>query len=319
METNPRGVAIPKITVVTLLVVSVLLAALSVFSPLSAFGLLFTAAAAASVAFVCGSVNSLLPLLTGIAAYGLALSVFGHSVGALTACAFVPCALVMNETGRRRLARTKTVLAVSAAFGAGVIVYIILALIINRGGLSAAAFTAAYDDFISGIVENFASAGFTEEIIDTLIEYLLVLSPSLFVCLLLTVAYLTTVFYVMLYRIFRPSPGVEWRVEMSVFSAVVFLASYAIIAVLSTAKINSVSLTAENIIIILTPGFALIGIRRIITGLKTGIGRFRAVLTGIIILFLIFYNIALFAVIISLIGVADTLAGGIKKRRMRSK
>ncbi|MDD4772665.1 MAG: hypothetical protein PHZ09_03580 [Eubacteriales bacterium] len=319
METNHRGAAIPKITVVTLLVVSVLLAALSAFSPLSAFGLIFTAVAAASAAFVCGSVGSLLPLLTGIAAYGLALFFFGNPVRALTACAFVVCALVMNEARRRRLPRTKTVLAISAAYGTGGIIYILLALTVNWGGLSAAAFTAVYDAFISGIVESFASVGFSEDIIDTLIEYLLVLSPSLSICLLFIVGYLTTVFYMTLHRVFRSEPAAAWRIEMSMVSAVVFFVSYAIIAVLSTSKINAVSLAAENIIIILTPGLAIIGIRRTIAGLKTGVGRFRPVLTGIIVLFLIFYNISLFVIIISLLGAADTLANGIRKYRMKPK
>lgn len=313
--------SIPVITIVTLLAVSALLAALSSFSPLSAFGVLFTAAAAAFTAFVCGSVGSLYPLAVGAAAYVFALLFFGQPVQAVTACAFLPCALMMNEARRRRLTRSKTIIAISAVLGAGCVFYIVLALVLKWGGLSVTSLTAAYNAFMTGIRESFALIGFTEDIIDTLIGYVLVLSPSMAVCLLLFMAYLTASFYIMLCRLFRLEekllPSFPWRFEMSFVSAYIFIAAYAVSLLFSSGKTTAISLTAENIIIILTPGFALIGLKRAIDRIKTRSRGFSTAIIGVIALTLFFYNIAAFFVSVSFLGVIGTLSDSIKIRRKK--
>ncbi|MHB1150969.1 MAG: DUF2232 domain-containing protein [Eubacteriales bacterium] len=322
MDINPgedkHRYFIPKITVAALLTISSLLAALSSFSPLSVFGVLFTAAAAGFTAFVCGSVGSQYPLAAGAAAYVFALLFFGQPVQAVTGCAFLPCALVMNEARRRRLNRSKTMIAISAALGAGCVFYIFLALVLNWGGLSVTSLNAAYDSFMTGIRESFALIGFSNDIIETLIGYVLVLSPSMVVCLLLFTAYLTTAFYIMLCRLFRLEekllPSFPWQFEMSFVSACVFIAAYAVSLLFSSGKTTAISLTAENIIIILTPGFALIGLNRATNRIKSRNSGFSTAIFGVIALTLFFYNIAAFFVSVSFLGVIGTMSDNIKIR-----
>ncbi len=322
MDINPgedkHRYSIPKVTIVTLLAASSLLAALSSFSPLSAFGVLFTAAAAGFTAFVCGSVGSQYPLAVGAAAYVFALLFFGQPVQAVTSCAFLPCALVMNEARRRRLNRSKTMISISAALGTGCIFYIFLALVLNWGGLSVTSLNAAYDSFMTGIRESFILIGFSKDIIETLIGYVLVLSPSMAVCLLLFTAYLTTAFYIMLCRLFRLEekllPSFPWQLEMSFVSACVFIAAYAVTLLFSSGKTTAISLTAENVIIILTPGFALIGVKRVTDRIKSRGGGFSTPIIGVIALTLFFYNIAAFFVSVSFLGVIGTMSDNIKIR-----
>lgn len=314
---------IPLITVVTLIAVSVLLAALSSFSPLSVFGVLFTAAASGFISFVCGTLNSSFPLTAGAAAYVLALLFFGQPVQAMAACAFIPCALMMNTARRYKFNRSKSILMISAALGAAAVFYLSLTFVLKRGGLTATVFTTAYEEFMTGLREDFAKLSFSEEIIDTMIGYMLVLSPSLAVCLLFFTAYLTTAFYGMLCGLFRLQekllPVYPWTFEMSVVSACVFLTAYAVTLILSSGKTTVVSLTAENIIIMLTPGFALLGVTRIKDRIKTKTGGITTAIIGIMALVLLFYNLAAFFITVSFFGVIGTVADSIKTRMMHIK
>lgn len=309
---------IPIITIVTLLAVSALLAALSSVSPLSVFGVLFTAAAAAATAFVCGAVGSLYPLTVAAAAYLTALLFFRKPVEAVSACAFFPCALMMTEAKKRSHTRSNALLAISAALGAGCVVYLTLALALNFGGLSAAAFKIAYDSFMGGIREDFMAYGLTEDIVTTLIGYMLVLSPSMIICLLLFTAFLTTAFYTILCRLFRLEerllPSSPWRFEMSIMSACVFIAAYAVTMLFSAGSATALSLTAENIIIILTPGFALIGAKRAVNRIKAKSGGFVTVIVVFITFLLLFINITAFFISVSLLGVIETVMDSVKIR-----
>ncbi len=322
MENNPgeekRRYPVPAVTVVTLLAVSVLFGALSSFSPLSVSGMLLISGAAACTSFVCGSVGSPYPLAAGIAAYPLALLFFGDPVAALTACAFLPCALLMNTARRLRFGRSKTMISVAAALGAGCVLYIALNLIFTRGGLGAAAFGAAYDDFMAGIRDNFALMGFTEDITEKLIGYMLVLFPSMAVCLLLFSAYLTVTFYILLCRLFRLEekllPSFPWPFEMSFISAVVFIVSYAAALFFNGGKTTPLTLTAENIIIILTPGFTLAGVKRAADMIRARKRNLTAGILAAVAFLLLFYNIAAFFVSVSFFGVIGTVSDSIKKR-----
>lgn len=309
---------IPIITVVTLLAAAALLAAISSVSPLSVSGVLFTSAAAAAAAFVCCSVGSRYPLTITAAAYLFALLFFRKPVEAVSACAFFPCALMMTEAQKRSHTRTKALFAISAALGAGCVIYIALVLALNYGGLSTVAFRTAYDSFMVVIREGFTAYGLTEDIITTLIGYMLVLSPSMIICLLLFTAYLTTAFYITLCRLFRLEerllPSFPWQIEMSIMSACVFIASYAVTMLFTAGNATPLSLTADNIIIILTPGFALIGVKRAVSRVKTRSGGFVTAIVGVIAFLLLFINITAFFISVSFLGVIETVMDSVKIR-----
>jgi cytochrome bd-type quinol oxidase subunit 1 len=147
---------------------------------------------------------------------------------------------------------------------------------------------------------------------------MLVLSPSMIICLLLFTAFLTTAFYITLCRMFRLEekllPSFPWQFEMSIISACVFAAAYAVSVLFSAGNATALSLTAENIIIILTPGFALVGARRAINRVKARNGGFITAVVGVIAFLLLFINITAFFISISFLGVIETVMDRVKIR-----
>lgn len=317
-DENGGNGPVPKITVITLLAVSVLLAALSSAAPIGFFGVLLTAASAAATAFACGAVGSFLPLAVSAAAYLTALLFFGKPLEAAAALAFLPCAFMMADARKRRRSRSETILALSLVLGAAYIAYIALYIAIKRGGLSVAVIKEEFDLYTAGIGEIFSALGFSEENKNSLVGMLMAVSPSLAVYQLMFTAYFTTVFYSALCRMFRLEdkllPVPPWQFSMSWVSACVFMAAYIISVLFSTGRVSPLSLTAENIIIILTPGFAVVGAGRAVLRVKERNGNFITAVLAVAAFALLFINLQMFLSLISFFGVIETIMDGIKRR-----
>ena len=298
------------ISVISLLLGSVILAALAARYPLGPFAMFFSALAAAMTAFVCDITEKKFLFLTGITAYLIALLFTRSPAGALAGIAYWPAAAALYCAVKKRSTKTFSVLLCAGGLAAAAALYL-AALLWEAGSLNPTGIHDLVNAATGILYQSFIGIGADEETAGALLRNLLLLSPAFIVTVLNLMAYISCSFAVLLYRIFgHPErlPEIPWRICMSTVSAYVFAIVYVICILFSgTGDITVIGITTENILLMLTPGFALTGLRSISARIRRRSSGFLNVVIVILSLLLFFLNIYAFLTILSFYGVIDTI------------
>lgn len=258
------------------------------------------------------------PLLTFAASIAVSHSV----LSSLAACSFVIPGFVLALTLSKKYDRTQSVIAVSAALCVSYLLYTVIKVALTYGGLGASAFSEFYEaetDAIRLTLNTVLASGSSDgdgSRVEYLVNYMLVMLPGDLICVMNITAYLVSLAFICPAKLFRvdkivaPSP---WRVELSVVSACFFVGTY-LFAVLGQ-NIAVISAVTTNLIMVLTPGFALVGLESIIARCRTPRGRSAAVLYGVAAVILFLLNPLTIFLLAAFVGVFETFA---KRRRLRS-
>jgi len=148
------------------------------------------------------------------------------------------------------------------------------------------------------------------------VKYAMTLLPAIIICSANLFSYLTSAILMFVMNRFGAAQTVftkenkGWPLRLSPVSAVVFCISYLLSVLFRSDALGTVSIVAVNLLIILTPGFSMVGfkdvIRRIRDNTESGYSPFYLVA----LIFLIFINpiacmllLAFFGVVVTFISV----------------
>lgn len=246
------------------------------------FGALF-AGSFADVIFISLSVGlcaaalvysgSFLPVLAALPAYVLALVLSRDFVGALASIEFVPASLVIlraYKKGRDLVSATCRAAAALAAFE--LLMFSVTALSLY-GGIGVlqirtlienvhTEFTDALFGALSSIPQT--SVAISYETVSESVAYFLMLTPGIFITLYTAAAFFSL--RIALFTLKRLGAKEliyeemrEYRISRT--AALVYIVAYLVSVFFSGKKVNTTSAVLENLVIILTPGLALYGIK----------------------------------------------------------
>lgn len=322
-KTDGRKFDIPPVTLITLFILSAVFGALTSLSPLSVFGVLFIASAAACCAFASEITSSLWFMLAAPLSALLAALLTRSLSAAISAMAFLPCAAALIFSRRRKLERTPSILIISAALGICSLCYIAVDIYLSESALTLSAASSYYNSIIAELTDAFTAYGVTDDIVASMVEFLLMFSPSIVICMLTITGYLVCGAYTLICRIFRVEekylPRCPWPFKLSSVSAYIFIAAYVASILFSGENATALSVTAENLIVILVPPFMLTGVSAAIRNLRRRSGGMlmTALIVISIILFFMFLTAFIFA--LSVYGVIDTIVENARIRKASDK
>lgn len=241
-------------------------------------------------------------------------------VYALYSLIYILPALVLFVAVRFKSARSSTVAAVTAAFTA-------ITLVIAAASLYSAYGTLAPDNLSAALSEDFETALeplkealleleietqngtvslYTEESVTELINSIMILLPAAGICILSVIAYITTSVFAFTVKLGGAEdmlPSRPWKFTMSIVSACVFVAAYLCGIFFASSKTTVIWAAAQNITLILTPGFALIGFRTAF-GRKT-VRHMKALVLPTLLLISLFIVPAIFVYLLTLVGLIE--------------
>lgn len=180
-----------------------------------------------------------------------------------------------NIAQRRRPERISAVAAMSASLLICGALYIVFSASLAYGSLSANSlvrFFYAQSDRMRAIISSFTVMSadgtvtplYTDEAVEYMISYILVCLPSILICAAAVISYLTTCFFSLFARMsgtYSAVIGERWDSSVSIISAVLYALSYIFAAIGSAAQSNTIGAVTTNLIIMLTPAFALMGVK----------------------------------------------------------
>lgn len=219
-----------------------------------------------------------LSFLPAIAAYIIAYLVIGSPIAAAIALAHIPAAIALAYSFKNRLGRVSSICRISIGIILG-LTAILSAFFISRHGLSLEALISMINSAKNSLMTTLANGLFsvsgelfqmsrtdTEELSATVISAAFNLLPAIIVVLSNILAFFLhlTMTRIML-RSVQSKEDVKTMVsfEMSLISAIVFLCTLLLAAILSE-EITVWSVTVENLMFILMPGliFTAVGTLR---------------------------------------------------------
>lgn len=311
-------------------------------SGITAFPL--TALSGASLAFLLLTLCSPWPLLLPLGAFISALLVLRDPGAALVYAAFLPAGAVLAlSIGGDRLSflpaklrggkagRTETVVSVSAVTLVIYLLYAALSVAAEYGGLSGAAFKSFYETESGRLRDVFASLTLTvdgetvrvysDEVLDYVVKYMLLMLPAVLICATNILSYLCTLFFRGFAYAFGMTyllPDGKWGFTVSKLSAYVFCGAYLLAMLGGGLGSDAISAVTSNIVLILTPPFALMGTLHVARRARSPEGRGVAVVYALLAFVMLFLNLLAIFALAAFVGVLDVLTEGknfIQKRR----
>ncbi|MFA6948332.1 MAG: hypothetical protein WCQ72_05075 [Eubacteriales bacterium] len=175
----------------------------------------------------------------------------------------------------RRPERISAVAAMSAALLVCGALYIVFSSALTYSSLSfdsLVSFFNAQNDRMRAIISSFTvtaadgtvSPLYTDEAIEYMVSYIIVCLPSILICAANIIAYLTTCFFSAAARLSGIYPkllGGRWDSSVSIISAALYTFAYIFSAIGSASQSNALGAVTTNLIIMLTPAFALMGVK----------------------------------------------------------
>jgi len=286
------------------------------------FSFFGTALASAVLAFGLLASRSPLVCFGAVGAFGSMLLITQNLALSLSAVMYLPVSFVLVLLTMRSARRSETVVSMSVVLFAEVMLFALVSL-----GLTS---EISYDSIIKyfesmfdpvrGVLENsslYNAEGeivylYTAEQVDAVISYMMRFMPAILICAINAYTYfISSVYHALVRRAnaIRRVNGREtadWKLRLSPVSAVVFIVSY-LITVLFGGSMTALEAAALNLVVILVPGFAMIGARTVIAKLKKrGEGSISpfVIIAAII---LICINISVCFIILAFFGVVTTL------------
>ncbi|NLZ36077.1 MAG: hypothetical protein GX897_01185 [Clostridiales bacterium] len=222
--------------------------------------------------------------------------------------------------------RVSCITAMSAVLGAAFAVFMVALLIAERGGFNPSIFSdwlAEQTERIQTIISSFTMENggetrplYTGENLTFMVNYILLVLPAVIIVFCLISSWLSTLVFAicsLAAGFYRRFFEYGWPVKISRSSAVVFIAVY--LGAMFFGRNPAVYILFANFVLILTPGFVLIGVRDTILKLADDYRRPSGILLIAASVILAFVNFMAVFVLMSFAGVVYTL---FERRRNRN-
>ncbi len=265
--------------------------------------------------FLFTAVASLSALTVG-AVHVLLGAPFAETLLSLT---FVPSAVVLATCMKNGCEKTHTVVANAVILSLTGLFSLLLTLYETFGEISAKSvgvISKHLEDTFNAVYSTYGyeAAGLTSSQMAELFDLAVVMIPAALIALVLLLSYIeaTITRLVVLDRGVCKDEIGHWPLKMSRLSSVVFLLCFVIVAFGLFRSSAVLYMTAASLLIILTPGFSLIGLRSAPSRFKRG-GLFGMVF----ILFILIYgmkNPAILFLLVSVSGAFDNLFAPFRER-----
>ncbi|MBQ8508904.1 MAG: hypothetical protein IJ493_03255 [Clostridia bacterium] len=303
------------------------------------------------------SSQSALAFVLVLPAFVLALTILRSPALALAALFPAVLAYPIYITVRAGQGRTVTITAAALAATAFWLLYFGLSIYIEYGSLNAATIQQTLDDAFAPIRTTLSELTYEqngetypyypENTIDTMIYQVKTLLLGSLAAIMVVIAYVTTLTVRIVANIFDVSallpkgtrihmravitpdgPTVEitkekvqWYIQLDNVTAFVFIAAYFVSVLLSDAEGSMLpaAATADNLIVILLPGFVYVGVREIVLGFRDGTSTARIGCSVILLsVVLMFVNPMSVFLLLAVVGVASTIREN-KRRQAANK
>jgi|LSQX01.2.fsa_nt_gb hypothetical protein len=216
--------------------------------------------------------------------------------------------------------RVSCIVSMSAVLGAAFAVFMIMLLAAERGGLSPSVFSdwlTEQSDRIRAIISSFTMTDggetrplYTGENLTFMVNYILLVLPAVITVFCLVSSWLSTLIFAACSAaagFYRRLFEYGWPLKISRGSAVVFIAVY--LGAVFFGRNPAMYILFANFVLILTPGFVLIGVRETVFKLADEYRRPSGILLIAASVILIFVNFMAVFVLMSFAGVVYTLSG----------
>ena len=266
-----KNVRISAGRTLTLTFVALASSLLEAFLSGSALAIIFTVLTSSFSAAAVIFSGTLYPLLIGIGAYGVSFALSLDPIAAITSLEFVPVALILAYSFKKKHPRlTMITTAVLIIFE---LAFFALALYGTYGKLNAEVirdFAVMLHESISDTVFETVSQAMPENIpisydaISDMVAYLLVLAPAMTVTLYNIASYLIQRTVIVIGRHAGAADAIYPEAcifKLSRVAAILYVVSYLVSVFFAQETVSMIGAIAENLIIILTPGLALLGVK----------------------------------------------------------
>ena len=244
-------------------------------------------------------------------------------VASLEFISFAPAGTLFIYAIKKKANFTGTVAAISAGLTVLYPVFILIAVISEYGALNAGVLTSfgnvwsqSVKDALAGITVQVSGADvklYSAGEINRIVNELAPRIPGLLITIMNITAFFSVVIYRGLTKLFGVSglkkfiPAAARHFELSIISAYVYCAAY-VFSVFGGNKITGVfTAAAANVILILTPGSALMGLKYITVRFKKRRSIKTAAVYGVIVLTLLLLNPSFVITGLSFTGVIETI------------
>lgn len=266
-----------------------------------------------------------LPILMAAAAYGLSLVFTKDPLLSADMLRFVPCAVLMAVLMARGADRVTAIWATAALCLAAILIPMAISIHGQYGGLSVDVLTSFFDELRAAFLEAYHLAietngsdlpeeilsGLTDDVFHSVFDMILSLLPALLVILACAIAFAAHLLALMICRstgYANKMPPNAQLFAMSKISAVIFILAFLLsfVGLGSSDSGMAIAVSAENLRLMLTPAFLVVGI----LGVFGFIRRQRGCLNGWVLLAMIFilpYFIAVLITPLAVLGVILTL------------
>ena len=285
------------------------------------YGSLFCCMISASIfVFLYRTTRKNLLFALPVLPYLNAFFVLRNPLNAVETLAFYPLALAIIFMLDRKSSRVQTVIAASCAYILFYAVFAPIAIAADYNGLNPGTMEQFLNEQIAPAKELFALAQvnvggesvplYSESQISDMINRMLLIMPAVLICFVNVFTYITTAIYRKLTQLFRQTsqfPDEKWKLKLSVVSAYIFCATYVISIFGGSTIYGVVTAVTQNIILILTPGFAYQCVLALIRRFRNRENIRWAIIVCVTAFVLLFVSPGMVLTLLAFFGVADTI------------
>ena len=257
------------IGVLFLVAASVFLSVISTPRLINSTGLLCIITA--TVLFTCALFlwAPVLIIFSGVMSFLITFFVSGDIVSAAASLAYIISGSFIYFNAKSKKKRTQIVVKVICALSIYHVLLIVLYMMLSAGGFSANVVSDAVDAWLENAAEAVLHSGYIGEAdIPAFVMYGKAFMPALFIAYASVIAYFSTAFFKVFHNIIIPVaypkrnriPSKYWRIHISSVSAVIMIIAPFLMLILSHQHFFFPSVVTANIVIILAPGFFIMGI-----------------------------------------------------------
>ncbi len=271
MEMDRKAV-IPAGRVVALTLIALASSVLEAFLSDSALGIIFTVLTASFSSAALIFSGTFYPLLIGIGAYGVSFALSLDPVSSVASLEFIPVALVLAYSFKKKHPRLSMICRVSAVLLIFELAFFALAIKEAYGAFSKEVIrelAASLHEGISDIFFEALSMAMSENVqisydaMSDMVTFIITLMPAIFISFYNIAAYLIQRTVIVIGRRVGAADMIYPEAcifKLSRMSALVFLFSYFAVVLLS-GELTIFGVVTESLIVILTPGLSLLGVK----------------------------------------------------------
>jgi len=260
-------------------VLSAFCASLSSIDSVGLLAFFMLSLASAFCAFGFFATMSPIVLFSAPPAYIVSVFLTLDPIASLSSVMYIAPAFALAMSVRAKRTRCETVISVSASAVLMFCAVSLVNILFSRGSVSPDILNGYADELLSpvrGILENaslYDKNGevmylYTSEQVGAVIGTAKLMMPSVIICAANIFAYISTALFHLFMRRFSITAMLgedkKWRLSLSSVSAVIFIVSYFMSVLFRTPSATPLTAVTMNLLIILIPGFALVGTKDMI-------------------------------------------------------